>query len=139
MWKAGIVGFAQQLPIALLALPAGALADHVNRKRLMVGCDAARAIALASIPIALAAGRGLYLLVVVLAKRHGASSATVGVMLGIAAAGGLLGAILAPRLQRRLSPRMVLMSETWVFALSSRCCWSHTTRCCSESSSPPPS
>ena len=246
--KAGVVGFAQQLPIALLALPAGALADHVNRKWLMVACDAVRAMALASIPIALATGRlpfwlivlvavidgsgfiltyvtergamrqlvtpdqlgdavarneartfaamlagpplggllfgirralpfivdaisyaastismllirtdfqeprakqrsgspweglrwlwqrpflrlcailfaasnplftGLYLLVVVLAKHHGASSATVGVMLGIAAAGGLAGALLAPRLQRRLSPRTVLLSETWVFA-----------------------
>jgi len=54
--KAGIVGFAQQLPIAVLALPAGALADHVNRKRLMIACDATRALALALIPIALAAG-----------------------------------------------------------------------------------
>jgi len=34
--KAGIVGFAQQVPIAVLALPAGALADHLNRKRLMI-------------------------------------------------------------------------------------------------------
>ena len=54
--KAGIVGFAQQLPIALLALPAGALADHLNRKRLMIACDAIRAVALLSIPIALATG-----------------------------------------------------------------------------------
>ena len=247
--KAGIVGFAQQLPIAALAVPAGALADRVNRKRLMVACDAGRATALALIPIGLVGGSlpfllivavaftdgsgfvltyvtergamrqlvqaeqlgdavarnearsftamlggpplggllfgigravpflvdaisyaastaglllikspfqeprgeqhtnspwdglrwlwqrpflrlcallfaasnpvftGLYLLVVVLAKRDGASSALVGVMLGIAAAGGLLGAILAPRLQRRLSPRVVLMSETWIFAL----------------------
>jgi MFS family permease len=247
--KAGVVGFAQQLPIALLALPAGALADHVNRKRLMIACDAIRALALASIPIALATsslpfwlivlvafidgsgfvltyvtergamrqlvpteqlsdavarnesrffgamlagpplggllfgiGRavpflvdavsyaasttsmllirsdlqeprahhntgtpwegmrwlwqrpflrlcailfaasnpvftGLYLLVVVLAKHNGASAALVGAMLGIAAAGGLTGAILAPRLQRRLSPRAVLIGETWTFAL----------------------
>jgi MFS family permease len=60
---------------------------------------------------------GLYLLVVVLAKQHGASAGLVGAMLGIAAAGGLTGAILAPGLGRRLSPRMVLMSETWTFAL----------------------
>ena len=247
--KAGIVGFAQQVPIAVLALPAGALADHLNRKRLMIVCDAIRGIALASIAIAVATGEvpfwlivlvafidgsgfvvsyvsergalrqlvpsgqlsqavarnesrffaamlagpplggllfaigravpflvdavsyaastismllirsdfqeprtdqstgtpwdgmrwlwrrsflrlcailfaasnpvftGLYLLVVVLAKEHGASAGLIGVMLGIAAAGGLLGAILAPRLQRRLSPRQVLMSETWTFAL----------------------
>jgi MFS family permease len=247
--KAGIVGFAQQLPIALLALPAGALADHLNRKRLMIACDAVRAVALASIAIVLAAGdppfwlivlvafidgsgfvvtyvsergalrqlvpteqlgdavarnesrffaamlagpplggllfgigravpflvdaisyagstislllirsdfqesraldqpsspwdglrwlwrrpflrlcsilfaasnpvfTGLYLLAVILAKQYGASAGVVGLMLGIAAAGGLIGAILAPGLQRRLSPRQVLISETWTFAL----------------------
>lgn len=32
--KAGIVGFARNLPVAVLALPAGAIADRVNRKHL---------------------------------------------------------------------------------------------------------
>jgi MFS family permease len=54
---------------------------------------------------------------VVLAKRHGASSALVGVMLGIAAAGGLLGALLAPTLRRRLSPSLVVIGETSLTAL----------------------
>jgi predicted MFS family arabinose efflux permease len=61
---------------------------------------------------------GLYLLVVVLAKRHGASSLLVGSMLGIAAGGGLLGALLAPALQRRLTPRLVLLGETWLMTLA---------------------
>jgi predicted MFS family arabinose efflux permease len=61
---------------------------------------------------------GLYLVVVVLAKQYGASSALVGVMLGIAAAGGLVGALLAPTLVRRLSPRLVLIGENWMIALS---------------------
>ena len=249
--RAGIVGFARNLPIALLALPAGVLADRLNRKHLMVACDGVRALALASIPIAIALGSvpfalvvlvalidgtgfvfsyitergamrqlvppdqlgeavarnesrmfgamlagpplggvlfglgravpfladavsyaastaskllirsdfqearhpdrtvggareglrwvwqrpffrqcallfacsnpiftGLYLLVVVLAKHDGASSALVGVMLGIAAGGGLLGALLAPGLQRRLSARAVLVGESWVLALA---------------------
>jgi predicted MFS family arabinose efflux permease len=60
---------------------------------------------------------GVYLLIVVLATRQGASSALVGVMLGIAAGGGLLGALLAPRLRRRMAPRSALMGETWVMAL----------------------
>jgi MFS family permease len=247
--KAGVVGFAKTVPFALLALPAGALADRVNRKKLMVACDGVRALALASIPIALANGgvpytlivavafidgsgyvvsqvaergalrqlvpreqlgeavarnesrmfaamlagpplggllfgiarsvpfltdaasyaasttsmllikasfqesraeserRGLadglrwlwrerffrscallfaagnplftalYLLIVVLARQHHASSALVGVMLGIAAAGGLLGALLAPTLQRRVSIRTVLIGESCVMAL----------------------
>jgi MFS family permease len=248
--KAGVVGFAKTVPVAVFALPAGALADRVNRKLLMVACDGVRALALAAIPIALATGRlpyalivavalidgsgfvvsyvaergalrqlvapeqltdavarnesrtfaamlagpplggllfgigrtvpfltdaisygistasmllirsdfqearpaggqrdlmeglrwiwrrpffrdcallfagsnpvftGLYLLVVLLAKRHGASSLLVGMMLGIAAGGGLLGALLAPTLQRRLSPRLVLLGEAWVMTLA---------------------
>jgi predicted MFS family arabinose efflux permease len=247
--KAGIVGFAFNVPVAVLALPAGSLADRVNRKHLMIASDAVRAIALVSLPLALVAGTvpfalivlvafidgsgfvvtytaergavrqlvepdllgeavarnearmfgsmlagpplggllfglgraipflvdsasyaasvisklliksdfqdvrvesdprsareglrwvwerpffrlcsllfagsnplftGLYLLIVVLATRGGASSATVGVMLAIAAGGGLLGAMLAPRLQRTLSARMVLIGENWVMAL----------------------
>jgi MFS family permease len=248
--KAGIVGFAKTVPFAALALPAGALADRVNRKRLMVVCDGVRALALTSIPIALSTGgvpyglivavafldgsgyvvsmvaergalrqlvpqeqlgeavarnesrlfaamlagpplggllfgfarvvpfltdavsytastlsllliktgfqepraespeprgladglrwlwrerffrtcallfaagnplfTGLYLLIVVLARQHHASSALVGVMLGIAAAGGLLGALLAPTLQRRVSIRTVLIGESCVMAL----------------------
>jgi MFS family permease len=248
--KAGVVGFARNLPVALLALPAGAIADRVNRKHLMVACDAARALAMSAIPIGLLAGSlpyglivavavldgtgfvvtyvtergvvrqlvspdqlgeavarnesrtfgamvagpplggllfgigqavpfltdalsyaastvskllipaefqearmrsaptrareglrwlwerpffrlcsllfaasnpvftGLYLLVVVLAKEHGASSALIGLMLGIAAAGGLLGALLAPSLLRRLTPRAVLIGENWMIAAS---------------------
>jgi MFS family permease len=248
--KAGVVAFARNFPIAALALPAGALADRVSRRRLMVVCDAVRALAAASLPIGLAAGSlpyalivavafidgsgyvltsvsergalrqlvtpdqlgeavarnesrmfgamlagpplggllfgiaralpfladavsaaaaaaskllirtelqeprsgealggareglrwvwarpffrncmllfacsnpiftGLYLLVVVLAKRHGASSGLIGVMLGIAAAGGLIGAMLAPSLQRRLSARAVLVGESWVMAMA---------------------
>jgi predicted MFS family arabinose efflux permease len=248
--KAGLVAFARNVPIAALALPAGLLADRVNRRRLMVATDGVRALAMASIPIAAAAGgvpyalilalaaidgtgfvlssvaergalrhlvppeqlgeavarnesrmfgamlagpplggllfgigqavpfvadaasyavstitkllirtefqearadggagdareglrwlwrrpflrncmllfagsnpifTGLYLLIVVLAKRHGASSALVGLMLGIAAGGGLLGALLAPAFQRRLSARVALVGESWVLALS---------------------
>jgi predicted MFS family arabinose efflux permease len=248
--KAGIVGFAKSVPIALFALPAGALADRVDRKWLMVACDGGRAAALIALVIALAAGalpfgviaavafidgtgfiisyvsergalrqlvtpdqlpeavarnesrtfaamlagpplggllfgigrvipfafdavsyaasttgmlliksgfqearddaahgdlregfrwlwarpffrfcsllfaasnpvfNGVYLLVVVVAKRHGASSVLVGAMLGIAAAGGLAGALLAPALQRRFSARTVVISETWALALS---------------------
>ncbi len=248
--RAGLVGFATNAPVAVLALPAGWLADRVNRKYLMVASDGFRALALASIPIAAAAGdvpyalilvvatidgigfvisyvtergalrrlvatdqlseavtlnesrtfgamlagpplggllfgigqavpfladalsyavsstnkllirsdfqeargnepfggareglrwlwqrpflrdcmllfagsnpifTGVYLLVVVLARHYGASSASVGLMLGIAASGGLLGALLAPRLRRRLTARGALVGESWAIALS---------------------
>jgi len=61
---------------------------------------------------------GLLLRVVLLAKRHGASSSLVGVMLGIGVAGGLLGAAIAPRLQRHLSPRSSLIGENVMLVLA---------------------
>lgn len=248
--KAGIVGFARNVPIALVALPAGMLADRVNRRYLMLAADGVRALALASIPIAALLGRvpyglivlvalidgtgfvlsyvtergvlrqlvapdqlrqavarnesrlfgamlagpplggvlfglartipfltdalsyaastvskllirsdfqeargeeapggareglrwvwerpffrtcmlvfagsnpiflGLNLLIVVLARRHGASPALIGLMLAIAAGGGLTGALLAPRLAHRLTARAALIGESWLLALS---------------------
>ncbi len=246
--KAGIAGFARNLPMALLALPAGVLADRLNRKHLLIATDAVRAVCLGAIPITLLAGHlpyavivaaaaidgggniitviaergvvpqlvsaeqlpdavarnesrvfgamvagpplggalfavaravpficdavsyafssgtkllisrdfqetraegersdpregirwlwerpffrmvsllfaasnpvftGVLLLGVLLAKQHGASSAAVGAMLGVAAIGGLVGALLAPRLQRRLSARFVLIGENVMLA-----------------------
>jgi MFS family permease len=54
--RAGIVGFAQSLPYMLCFLPAGALVDRWNRKRIMLVADAARALALGSIGVVLALG-----------------------------------------------------------------------------------
>jgi predicted MFS family arabinose efflux permease len=51
--KAGFVGFAQTIPYLIFFLPAGALVDRWDRKRVMLVCDAARAAAFASIAIAL--------------------------------------------------------------------------------------
>lgn len=54
--RAGVVGFAQTLPYLLLYLPAGALVDGWDRKRVMLVADAVRAAALASVGLAVAAG-----------------------------------------------------------------------------------
>ena len=54
--KAGIVGFAQTLPYMLFHLPAGALVDRWNRKRIMLIADGGRALALGSIAVTLALG-----------------------------------------------------------------------------------
>jgi MFS family permease len=58
--KAGIVGFAGILPLPLLLLPAGVLVDRFDRKRVMVVCDAARALGALSLALALLAGHGTY-------------------------------------------------------------------------------
>ena len=54
--QAGLIGSVRLLPYFLLSLPAGALSDRWNRKRVMRICDAGRALSLASIPIAFALG-----------------------------------------------------------------------------------
>lgn len=52
--QAGFAGALRALAYLLLGLPAGALIDRWDRKRTMIVCDAARALALGSIPLALA-------------------------------------------------------------------------------------
>ncbi|MEQ4715939.1 MFS transporter [Nonomuraea sp. B19D2] len=49
--------------------------------------------------------QALTLILVVLAQRQGASSATIGMMLGIYSGGGLIGALAASRLHRRFTPK----------------------------------
>jgi MFS family permease len=74
--KAGVVGLAAWLPLALAALPAGMLADRMDRKRVMIACDAGRAVALVSIPVALAVGKPPFLQIVAVALLDGGLAAT---------------------------------------------------------------
>jgi MFS family permease len=53
---AGYAGALRALPYLLLSLPAGALVDRWDRKRTMIVCDSGRALAMASIPVALLVG-----------------------------------------------------------------------------------
>lgn len=53
--KAGIVGFANALPNLFFYLPAGALVDRWDRKRIMLVADGLRALALASVGVAVLA------------------------------------------------------------------------------------
>lgn len=55
--QAGIVAACSSLPRFLFALPAGALVDRWDRKRVMIVCDSVQVVAMSSIPIALALGR----------------------------------------------------------------------------------
>jgi len=54
--QAGLIAAMRTLPYILFGLPAGALIDRWNRKRVMILCDTGRALALLSIPIAFAFG-----------------------------------------------------------------------------------
>lgn len=53
---AGLVGFASLLPQLLLQLPAGALVDRLDRRRLMIMCDLAGLVAMGSVAAALIGG-----------------------------------------------------------------------------------
>ncbi len=54
--QAGLIAALRGLPYALFILPAGAMVDRWNRKRVMILCDAGRGVALGSIPVALLLG-----------------------------------------------------------------------------------
>src|SRR5438132_8531750 len=54
--QAGIIAALRGLPYALFILPAGALVDRWDRKRVMILCDTGRVLALGSIPVALVLG-----------------------------------------------------------------------------------
>lgn len=54
--QAGFAGALRMLPYFIFTLPGGALIDRWDRKRVMILCDAGRALSLASIPVALFLG-----------------------------------------------------------------------------------
>lgn len=59
--EAGLMTALRALPYAIFCLPAGALVDRWNRKRVMLLADSGRAIALGSIPVALLFGHITFL------------------------------------------------------------------------------
>jgi len=58
---------------------------------------------------------GMFLILIVIATEHGSSAVAVGVMLALGGAGGMLGALAAPILSRRIrSLRVVVAGSVWV-------------------------
>lgn len=55
--QAGLVAALRTLPFVILCLPVGALVDRWNRKRVMMICDSGAALAVATIPVAMALHR----------------------------------------------------------------------------------
>ena len=55
--QAGLVAAARGLPLVALTLPAGALVDRWNRRRVMLVCDVGRALVMGALAVALALGQ----------------------------------------------------------------------------------
>lgn len=77
--KAGIAGFAAMLGYLLFPLPAGGLADRHDRKRIMIGCDAIRLLAVGSIAVAGWAAHITYVQVLAAGFAEGAATVFFGV------------------------------------------------------------
>ncbi len=60
--------------------------------------------------------QAMALVLIVLAQARGASAALIGVVLGLMGAGGLLGAFVAPWVNRRIPARAVVIGANWVWA-----------------------
>ena len=87
-----VVSIAQFLPFVLLSLPAGVLADRIDRRRVMIASDLARFGVQGAAAIALLTGNGSVPLLVALAAVFGAADAFFQ-----PAITGLLPATVAPR------------------------------------------
>jgi predicted MFS family arabinose efflux permease len=72
--KAGIAGFAAMLGYLLFPLPAGALADRLDRKRTMITCDAIRLLAEGSVAVAGFAAHISYVQVLIAGFVEGSAS-----------------------------------------------------------------
>lgn len=83
--QAGIVAAARTLPYLLFTLPAGALVDRWDRKRVMIACNVGSGIALASVAVALLLGRITIPQIAIVSFVEG----TFSVFFGLAEAGAL--------------------------------------------------
>ncbi|MER7583595.1 MFS transporter [Kitasatospora sp. NPDC097691] len=61
--------------------------------------------------------QAVFLTVILMARDQGGSPAAIGLMFGLGAVGGVLGSLLAPEVERRLSMRTVVIGANWAWAL----------------------
>ena len=83
--KAGLVGSANLAAQLLCGLPAGALVDRWNRRRVMVCCEVVRAVALGALVLAILTGRASLAIIITV----GVVSSAAGVLFGPAQSAAL--------------------------------------------------
>jgi MFS family permease len=102
--QAGLVGSASLLAQGVFGLPAGALVDRWNRRRLMIACEAVRAAAAGTLVVAILTGWASVPLIVVV----GVVSSAAGVLFGpaqTAALRHLVPTVQLPRASARIEAR----------------------------------
>jgi hypothetical protein len=90
--KAGVVSFARTLPLALLAVFAGVLADSWNRKRLMIAADGIRVLAIGGLAASILLHQVAFWTIPLVAFVEGSGAA-----LFSAAQAGAVRAVVPPR------------------------------------------
>ena len=103
---------ATNLPVLLLAIPAGVLGDLVDRKRVILAGQFVMLISAAALGVLDVAGvvtPALLLLLPLVARRTlGLGSGGYGLLLGCVGIGAVLGATFSPALRRAASPALLL-------------------------------
>lgn len=89
--RTGLVAFARLAPLALFGLPAGVAADRWDRRRVMLAADGVRALAVAALAVAVAAGHPPLGVLLAVAFVEGSGAA-----LFSPAAAGALRSVVAP-------------------------------------------
>jgi MFS family permease len=92
--RAGIVSFARLVPFAVLQLPAGVVADRVDRRRMMVAADLVRALTIGALAATVVAGHASFALLAAVALVEGAAT----VVFTSAATGALRSVVPAAQL-----------------------------------------
>ena len=92
--KAGFVGFARLLAMAIFALPAGLAADHWSRRRLMIAAHGTRAVAIATLATLVVLDEIVFWVIPVVAFVEGAG----GAVFAAASAGAFKAVVPKPQL-----------------------------------------
>lgn len=111
---AGLAGTLGQLPYLLFSLPAGALVDRWDRKRVMLTCTLGLALCLASIPVALLGGHLTILQIYIVAFLMG----TFSVFDQLAGLGALTQVVPKAQLSNAVAQNEVVYSSVQLLAPS---------------------
>ena len=108
--KAGVVAFARALSSTVLALPAGVMADHWDRRRLMIGADAVRVLAVGCLVVAILSDRLAFWMIPLVAFVEGSGAA----LFHAAEAGALRAVVPVRQLPGAAGARSGRMAVVWL-------------------------